>query len=91
MKEYTEAIHAERLLKILKKDTCNKCPATKYFNDGGHPGRLYKNTCEICQKFVGLKYRPESIFNICPCKRLGKERAIEKSWLVLEKKGYLAK
>ena len=93
MKEYTEKLHAERLIKILnKEDTCNKCPATRYFNDGGFPGKLYKNLpCEVCQEFVGLKLNKNKFKYSCPCHRLGKERAIEKSWLALEKKGYLAK
>ena len=89
--EYTEAIHAERLIKILnKKDTCNKCPATKRFSSRGYPSKLYfNNPCTICQKFVGLKFRYGWIEKKCPCNRLGEDKAIKKSWIALEKKGYV--
>ena len=94
MKEYTEKLHAERLIKILnKKDTCNRCPATKWFrgtSNAAEQGYINK-PCEICQKFVGLKLNKDRYKHSCPCYRLSKERAIEKSWLALEKRGYLAK
>ena len=91
--EYTEKIHAERLIKILnKKGTCNKCPATKRFRTIG--ARPSLEACFVCMKFIGMKFKKEERMkmfspNHCPCIKYGEKLAIKKSWLALEKNGYL--
>jgi len=79
MKEYTEAIHAKMLLKMLeKKRPCWECPANEIPTN--------KQCCTVCQRFVGLKYINEIC---CPCNRLGGKRAIKRTWLALKEKGYI--
>ena len=89
MKEYTEAIHAKRLLKMLnKKDPCSCCPAGLSFSPGGFILGLSgsalnkEGVCAVCQNFVNL-----STYG-CPCYHLGTE-AIKRTWLALEAKGYI--
>ncbi len=94
MKEYTEAIHAKRLIGMLKKkNPCECCPAGRRYKVrdnnsmgwGGFNARdTYRNReyCKICKRFVGIK-------KSCPCHQFGKKEAIRRTWLALEEKGYL--
>ncbi len=90
--KYTEKIHAQRLLKMLKKkEPCLCCPAQPYFTTSGDrciSRRFLSATfgggaCEICQKFIGLT------IGDCPCYRLKGKEAIKRTWLALEAKGYI--
>jgi len=93
MKEYTEAIHAKRLLKMLKKkNPCGCCPSAKRFSIEEDNYEMWLNKkvkpCYICQDFIGIEIR----FwweNICPCNRLGRKESIKRTWLALEEKGYI--
>ncbi len=89
--EYTEKVHAERLLKMLKKkDPCMCCPAQPYFKtettfgidsiELDSAGR--RGACKICQDFIGIRHD-------CPCCKLKKEEALKRTWLALEAKGYI--
>uniref|UniRef100_A0A6H1ZSC7 Uncharacterized protein n=1 Tax=viral metagenome TaxID=1070528 RepID=A0A6H1ZSC7_9ZZZZ len=94
MKEYTDAIHAKRLLKMLeKKNPCGCCPPAKRFSAGENPNGGWLNqkhkACQVCQNFVGLKIKWWFDGNKCPCQRVGKKRAIKRTWLALEEKGYI--
>lgn len=92
---YTEKLHAHRMkLMLRRKDPCGLCPKMKDFEIGF--GRLLTTgvtlwegdrsmgtgSCKVCQEFVGITRN-------CPCFALGKERAIKRTWLALEEKGYL--
>ena len=83
MKKYTEAIHAEGLLKIFDREKpCRYCPAPamhiKYeINFEDFP-------CNICWDFIGM-----SPHIGCPCIVLGKHEAAKRTWLALEEKGYI--
>ena len=83
--EYTEKIHAKRLLGMLnKEDPCSCCPAGKGYNFEAFIGDEYRNEskCTICRGFVGVSYG-------CPCLCLGKDEAIKCTWIALEEKGYI--
>lgn len=90
--EYTEAIHAQRLITILEMDnTCNHCPIClddRFSNCGTHrersaaPGTIGY----ICRNFVDANYPDEYP---CPCDILGAEEALKRSWIALEAKGYI--
>ncbi len=86
-RKYTEAVHAKRLIKILeKKDTCGCCPATPYYKSGCTT-QLWcydPRPCIVCCSFVGADN-----FESCPCRELGKEEAIKRSWIALEEKSYI--
>jgi hypothetical protein len=82
--EYTEAVHASMLLRILSMENpCGKCPANVF-------GCLFEtwggihDKCDICYKFLSLRYDPA-----CPCHYLGKQECIKRTWIALEEKGYL--
>lgn len=97
---YTVREHVKNLLAILESgDPCGKCPAAPGFNARRSPTAKYysrrhtasytvHNACIVCSIFVGLPgystYGP-----LCPCKRLGHEEAIKRTWLALERKGFL--
>jgi len=88
MKEYTEKVHAGRLLKMLNnKNPCGCCPASSRFmpkNDCLFEG----DVCAVCTSFLGLSLMtPKRV--LCPCLRLSKKRAIELTLIKLEEKGYL--
>jgi len=91
--EYTEKIHAERLLKMLeRKNPCAYCPAGKDFEprdfsewglDKYECGSIRKSyVADICIRFVNGE-------EICPCLAWGKKEAIKRTWIVLEEKGYI--
>ncbi len=86
--EYTEEVHAKRLLGMLKrKDPCLCCPATRQYNIKSKPIAGVESyfigcsACKICRKFVDT--------DGCPCHRLGKTEALKRTWEALEEKGYI--
>lgn len=93
--KYTEKLHAQGLLLIFSEDiSCLKCPKTwiarKIGTDFQHclTSNMAPTYCAtICNKFIGLKVPKKK--PICPCNRLGPAKATKKTWLALEKKGYL--
>lgn len=100
MKEYTEKIHAERVLKILEKpNTCDRCPANLKFtidNDVKLRAFMWKNSpCQLCNDFIGIGETAHvntlPLFDIypCPCKALGSHEALKRTWLKLEELGYV--
>ncbi|HEA65423.1 hypothetical protein LCGC14_2079760 [marine sediment metagenome] len=91
MKRYTEAIHAQRVKKMLeKKEPCKgTCPAKKRYGFSkdfitGHRWDATPPACSICRGFVGHN---DDVF--CPCPGFGPEEAIRRTWLALEAKGYI--
>jgi len=83
---YTEKVHARRLLLMLdREDPCLCCPAQRQFKQRTDEDfRLWANEdriCYICQRFVCIGYG-------CPCSILGKQRALKRTRLALEEKGY---
>lgn len=103
MKTYTEKLHAQYLIRLLENpDACEHCPATVFEQTHGDPHRYdpmssiwenYEDVCDICIGFVGYDRTslpmPPAIFAICPCWQLGQREAVKRSWIALEKKGYI--
>lgn len=88
--EYTEKVHAVRLLKMLEhKNPCAYCPPNHRSNQMGEPEPYWTDSkthpCIVCTSFVGISDAPES----CPCYYFGPQEAIKRTWLALEEKGYL--
>ena len=86
--KYTEKFHAERLLGMLnKKNPCLCCPAGPGYQmcSGMVGGLSIRNACSVCKKFVGMT----DILTKCPCDELGEEKAIKRTWIALEQKGYI--
>jgi len=90
-REYTEAIHAKKLIIILEKEnTCMYCPAAPHT---GADSVLYRkdydsSPCKICYNFInisGVDYWKHK----CPCSIFGEQKAIKRSWTALEEKGYI--
>lgn len=84
--EYTEELHAQRLLGMLEEeDPCACCPKRLDFRIGGHlilvGWDLSKAACKVCKDFVGSRN--------CPCDFFGRWEAIKRTWLALEEKGYI--
>lgn len=78
---YTEDVHAESLLLILSKNKpCNLCP----ISEGLRIGMKTNASCSLCRAFISVHN-----ISLCPCQYHGKEKAIQLTWLALEKKGYL--
>jgi len=84
-KEYTEKVHAERLIKTLeKKGTCGRCPAARQYNKENSPYEMWEyspSPCRVCRGFIKLPLLS------CPCGALGPEEATKRSWIALEEKG----
>lgn len=95
-RKYTTRIHVQRVKRVLEKpDPCNLCPASRRYQPGhnakemwfdsfGCEGTVFpvdNDPCIICRKFLGLGGRPWR----CPCKQLGKEEAIRRAHLAVEK------
>jgi hypothetical protein len=77
MKEYTEAIHAKKVARILGyKNICSSCPVGNFTLYSSDP-------CDVCRDFVGVKDW------LCPCNSFGKKEAIKRTLLALEEKGYI--
>lgn len=83
--EYTEKIHAKKLLWMLSQDDpYSLCPS-----------KHMPSACKICLSFIGLKQIDTTYFldkpSIlkCPCYQLGKKEAIKRTWLSLKEKGYI--
>ena len=90
MKKYTEAIHRERLKKMLKKkNPCGLCPGAPRFKCGKgvlreyvfNPNHRDNQICKVCKDFVGMKEKRS-----CPCLMLGEEEAIKRTVIALEKR-----
>ena len=76
MTKKQEKLHARRLLRLLSKENpCMGCPVPKLTS---------LDECLICREFIDI---PEE--HACPCGILGREEAIKRTWLALEKRGYL--
>ena len=77
--KYTEAIHAEALIMMMEKESpCNWCPAEQSERS---------EACVVCEEFVGIV---QGLFlNDCPCRELGQQEAIKRTWIALEESGYL--
>ena len=87
--KYTEKVHAKRLLGMLnKKDPCMCCPKSRnYYPNNGSVWDYTKEdvlACQICHAFIGCRKTYD-----CPCDKLGKGKAIKRTWLALEEKGYI--
>ena len=87
-RKYTEAVHAKRLLGMLKREEpCECCPAQYRYKKwslfikgaGERPNRL---ACQVCRAFVKIKEG-------CPCGILGQTKALKRTWEALEAKGYI--
>ena len=85
--EYTEAIHAKRLMAILEKDdVCECCPAARRYisiNPCNDMWAYEPSPCMICAEFIGQERC------CCPCFILGREKAIELTVKALQEKGYM--
>lgn len=92
MRKYSEKIHRERLIGMLRKENvCAHCPAAKHY-DGGKSvnamwlvwtslGRLSgPYPCQICMNFVGLEYQEGKG---CPCSILGEDEALKRTYKAL--------
>jgi transcription elongation factor Elf1 len=77
MRQYTTAIHVERLKEMLQKEfPCGHCPAANGFNPNLAPSTwaLATNPCSICHEFVDIK--SPLFFERCPCRYYGPEKAL---------------
>ena len=99
--EYTENIHADRLITFLERspEVCQTCPAGdrdweafgKYFKED----QLCAVTCDFTRFFthkccvVCKDFLNLDADASCPCGALGENEAVKASWLALEEKGYL--
>ena len=80
MPEYTEDMHAKRLIKVLEhQNTCRKCPADTV---------ELSESCPVCREFIGL-YGSYLQQPRCPCYIFDPQEAAKRSWIALEEKGYL--
>jgi len=78
---YDEKQHAASLLDMLEKfDPGTYCPA-------GSSTSVHD--CIVCQKFVNINNLNWPKYQMRPCKMLGQEEAIKRTWIALEEKGYL--
>lgn len=94
MPQYTEEIHAERLLEMLElENPCSHCPAQVKFGVDGdfiEDANLFSSTsderigCKVCRNFINMKSTG------CPCPMLGKKKALKRTLEALKKKGYLS-
>jgi hypothetical protein len=79
---YTEAVHARRLIRMLKKDNLvHRCPALRNFADPACEG-INHNYCHVCRKFVDIN-------NGCPCLVFGEKEAIRRTEDALKRKRYM--
>lgn len=83
MEEYTEKIHAQRVLKMFlyRIDICNHCPAGAGYKGDMLIHRWNNSSCGVCLNFVQVRR--------CPCIALGKRRAIIATAESLKTKGYV--
>ena len=93
--KYTRKIHAEYLIKILERsDTCNLCPFSEWKEENQYnyltchssTTKAKKGQEYICRSFINVA---GSQNNVCPCRILGPEEAAKRSWIALEKWGYI--
>lgn len=98
-KRYTRKIHIHRISQMMKREEpCKGCPASRGFKGAGYDFSLWKdynNTlpredevnywywCKICWDFIGL----DANLRECPCTQLGKEEALKRTLLALEREG----
>jgi hypothetical protein len=90
--EYTEKIHAERLIKTLERKPHNYggCPAAHECDGTYKVSRRWLKKpapCKICMGFIGLDINKAE--SECPCSELGDVEAFKRSWITLEEKGYV--
>ena len=79
--------HAARLLTILdNRYPCTYCP---WFDRVYFKGRDFSSHCEICHNFIGITFIEDEKPRKHPCDILGPEEAIKRTWLELERRGYL--
>jgi len=88
--EYTEKIHAKRLIKVLeRKNTYESCPAAIGYSEKISVSRSWPDSkvhpCKICLEFIGIYNGTYT----CPCIFFEKDEAVKQSWLALETKGYI--
>jgi len=76
--KYTEKQHAKNLINMLENSRSVEfqCPAAY---------RRTYDTCSICRNFISLS----PLVKLCPCYALKCKKAIKRTWLALEEKGYL--
>ena len=88
-KVYTLDEHCERLLKVLElPHPCCCCPASSDFKGDNTDFCDWEgNQCVVCHEFVGIDFYP--IQFQCPCTVLGKFECIKRTWINLEKEGYI--
>ncbi len=101
--EKIHAERVKKMLK--KKGSCGRCPAGRNYSFKieaikgywiqsqevrfSWDGRArFPEICKICTNFIGLKPMSRG-GECCPCLRLGKRNAIERTIFALEEKGYL--
>ena len=83
----TEKIHAEGLLLIFwgGDDPCGECPQSKMIKFFGEQFDNY--ACDICWDFI-LK-DGEDRWETCPCYNHNEDKALRRTMLALEAKGYI--
>ena len=93
--EYTEKMHAERMIKMIEElgsdEVCYSCPTCKDFSISSGPllgldDRDWTD-CDICHAFVGMP--PTKECEECPCDHFGPEEAIRITIQKLKEKGYM--
>ena len=77
------SVYVDRLEKMLTKhsgETCTHCPVVAYY--GNYLENVTEKDCEVCIKFVGLKYSLAGCVNWknCPCFHPNAERAVARAW-----------
>lgn len=74
-KEYTVAVHVQRLERmLLRKNPCGCCPAQRYYRPGGHLRDMWPDggyPCDVCCEFAGVQPGRWD----CPCNSFGPEEA----------------
>jgi len=83
MKEYTEKIHAGRVLRMFlyRKNICKFCPAGAGYKSNTAITRWRNRCCIVCEDFVQVRG--------CPCHTLGKRKAVVVTAESLKTKGYI--
>ncbi len=90
-KKYTRKMHIHRISLMMKrKEPCKGCPASRGFKGLDYNFDMWKGRggiikgwqwCKICWDFIGMS----SDKAMCPCTYLGKEEALKRTLIALEK------